>query len=455
MKNFTKILMAVPFLAMGYTASAQLDVGCTSVDLPVNGSTIFENLPLDIAYTRENFGDPIAANSTDTINMDIIVDGNLVVSLIRNPANAFATGAVENTGSANPLDLSTLNLPTGNIEVCVATRLSGDNDISNDTSCVTVVNGGAADLGVTNVALVTPATSPIQLGTSITEFQIEYQNFGTSTIPAGTVIPFTFSIGASVLQAITGPANDIAPGGSETVNVDNPPVIPAVPTSPGAFSLCARTSVDNDADPLNDEFCLNLSMALPPAPTVTSYDPDAKVIGGEIKIIGTNFSADPGENEVQFSGSANPVNPTQATTTELTLDVPNGSETGTIDVTVDIGGAGNGQTATGPVFTVLVSDPNNSDWPLGITSNEVRIGNTFYANNQLNVELFNTTNADVAAMTITNIAGQVVSTQQVTIKGQQVMQHVMPVSEMAQGVYILSVETDNNVSSQTKFTVAD
>lgn len=81
-----------------------------------------------------------------------------------------------------------------------------------------------------------------------------------------------------------------------------------------------------------------------PVPTIATIDPTIGIEGDMVTITGTNFSIIPAENGVSFNGTA--ATATASTNTTITVTVPIGVTTGPIDVTV------NGQTATGPVFTV-------------------------------------------------------------------------------------------------------
>jgi sugar lactone lactonase YvrE len=83
-----------------------------------------------------------------------------------------------------------------------------------------------------------------------------------------------------------------------------------------------------------------------PAPTITSFSPSSDTTGGTIVISGTNFSPDAALNIVKINGVAATV--ISATSTQLTIHVPEGASNGNISVTV------NGQTATSSgAFTLM------------------------------------------------------------------------------------------------------
>lgn len=82
-----------------------------------------------------------------------------------------------------------------------------------------------------------------------------------------------------------------------------------------------------------------------PQPTINSVDPDSGTVGTPVTIRGENFSPTPSENTITFNGVNAPVN--SASDTLLDTEVPSGASTGPVEVIVD------GQTATGPTFTVI------------------------------------------------------------------------------------------------------
>lgn len=83
-----------------------------------------------------------------------------------------------------------------------------------------------------------------------------------------------------------------------------------------------------------------------PAPEITSIDPTSGPTGTEVTITGSNFSAVASENNVQFNGERAELN--SASETQLVAIVPGLATSGPVTVEV------NGQTATGPEFTVIV-----------------------------------------------------------------------------------------------------
>jgi len=86
-----------------------------------------------------------------------------------------------------------------------------------------------------------------------------------------------------------------------------------------------------------------------PVPAITSINPVQGEIGAEVTIAGVNFSDQASGNAVTFSGVSATVK--SASATKIVAVVPANAVTGPVKVAV------NGQTATGPNFTVLTPVP--------------------------------------------------------------------------------------------------
>jgi len=82
-------------------------------------------------------------------------------------------------------------------------------------------------------------------------------------------------------------------------------------------------------------------------PTIDSISPTSGTTSTQVTISGSNFSSTVSDNVVTFNGVRAELN--SATTTELVAFVPFDATTGPVEVTV------NGQTATGPTFTVITT----------------------------------------------------------------------------------------------------
>jgi dipeptidyl aminopeptidase/acylaminoacyl peptidase len=127
-----------------------------------------------------------------------------------------------------------------------------------------------------------------------------------------------------------------------------------------------------------------------PNPEITGIQPDNGPPGTAVTISGSDFSPTASNNAVSFNGVAATV--TSATESEIQTEVPEGAESGVVIVTV------NGETATGPSFTVEAEAPGISsiEPDSGTVGTEVVIqGMNFSSAASENTITFNGTEAPV------------------------------------------------------------
>lgn len=114
-------------------------------------------------------------------------------------------------------------------------------------------------------------------------------------------------------------------------------------------------------------------------PVITSFTPTSGPIGSTVTISGTNFSATPANNIVNFNGTAATV--TASTSTSITTTVPTGATTGKITVTV--GGftatsAGNFTvTCTAPAKPTITAEGSSDLTSTTLTSSAAPAGGTY------------------------------------------------------------------------------
>ncbi|TRX54302.1 hypothetical protein FNH22_19490 [Fulvivirga sp. M361] len=137
-----------------------------------------------------------------------------------------------------------------------------------------------------------------------------------------------------------------------------------------------------------------------PAPTITSFDPTGGKVGITVTISGTNFSPTAGDNTVSFNGvDAMVIN---ATTTSLTVTVPEGAQTGEISMTVF------GQTAISEASFVLTPEITSFEPTTGEVGTLVTItGKNFSTILEDNVVKFNGVEAIVTIATNTSLVVEV------------------------------------------------
>jgi uncharacterized protein (TIGR03437 family) len=148
----------------------------------------------------------------------------------------------------------------------------------------------------------------------------------------------------------------------------------------------------------------------PNAPSIDSINPTEGPVGTSVTISGSNFSNTASENTVTFGGTEASIS--AVSTTELTVIVPDGLSPGTLAVQVIV----NGQTATGPDFTITDDGSGGGNTPSiggispteGPTGTEVTItGENFGPNAEDNTITFNGTEANINSASETELVAVV------------------------------------------------
>src|SRR5713226_6168223 len=94
-----------------------------------------------------------------------------------------------------------------------------------------------------------------------------------------------------------------------------------------------------------------------PAPSITSLNPAAGVVGASVTINGANFGATRGTSTVTFNGIA--TTPTNWTATSIVAPVPNGATTGNVVVTISAP-ANNSTVSATITLTATATDPDSA-----------------------------------------------------------------------------------------------
>jgi len=212
-------------------ASIPNDAGVTAILSPASASTVGEMITVGI--TVKNYGTAVLTN----IPVKYQVGSDAVQSAIM--AGPLAPGASANyIFTAQPYQVGILNY-----SICAYTLVAGDVYTQNDKICKAVsVNPAANDVGITDILQpgnsVSPGTTPIK---------VVLKNFGTNT---QTSIPLTFQRGIQTPVNATWTGSLLAGASVEFTF----PTLMSIPNGT-SFSLCAFTSLANDAYIHNDTIC--------------------------------------------------------------------------------------------------------------------------------------------------------------------------------------------------------
>ena len=429
------IIILLTFAA--FNVSAQNDVGCTAVNTPAQGDTVYAGIPVQPNYTRKNFGTALPANHPDQISMNVTVNGIAAGTFNRNMASAFASGADE-TISGQPIDFGTLTpaLTDGNQKVCIFTTMPNDSDNKNDTSCVTVYYSTTPPPSDVAVIACT-VTDPVPVGTDFEADQqlqavtFTLQNAGTTDIPAGGSVIMTLDVGAGTQNLTLTLQAGIAVGATTNASASRAQIAALLdfPTTLGNFDVCMTAAYIGDNNSANDKFCTTYNLLASTTPSITSFSPSSAKCKETVTISGTNFDPTPANNTVKFRGVAATV--ITATATTLTVEVPE-TANGFISVEVTVGGTvKKGESATAFVYdgcdasATAINEINN------------KFGKVFYVNNGLNI-VANTGQAGAKKIQVVNMTGQIIFQEVRDLQENSV--EIIDLSFSPSGMYVVNVD---------------
>jgi hypothetical protein len=209
-----------------------LDAAVQSVDQP-SGSTLNGSL-VTVQTTIRNHG----STTITTLPLGYRVNNQPVV-------NETWSGTLLPDSSATFTFATPYTSPNNPYNLCVFTKLPGDQNPLNDTVCVTL-NTTLIPLDAGIEAIIEPST------TSIAQTQItvkaRIKNFGSQTL---TTIPLEYSTGLIINSESW--SGVLLPGSSVDYSFTNTLLGPV-----GPYTICVRTNLVNDGDTANDHLCINV-----------------------------------------------------------------------------------------------------------------------------------------------------------------------------------------------------
>ena len=261
------------------------------ISLTVNGTTVDSNDEFTVTQptpTINSFSPTTGmAGTTVTIN-GTNFSTNIADNTVKFSNNKIAT--ITNA-TANTL---TVTVPDGAITGKISLTVNGTTVDSNDEFTVTqptpTINSFSPTTGMA--------------GTTVT---INGTNFSTNI--ADNTVKFSNNKIATITNATTNTLTVTVPNGAITGNIE--------------------VIVNGITITSNDQFII-----APTMPTIISFSPMSAQVGSTITINGTNFSATPTENIVTFYNNIE-ATVTNASPNTLTVTVPQGAESGKINVTVN------------------------------------------------------------------------------------------------------------------------
>ena len=304
MKKLTILLTGLLIAAFSSTMTAQTyDVGVTDLPTVFTNMPVYPNLPIQIQYTRENFGAPVTNTVVDSFTMEIHADQIKRQTFYRNMGSPFGTGASETLGGVSNLDWGSLGISAGPVSVCAQTRLwkNGvliDANPGNDQYCVVVNYSGdnnpfTYDIAITNVKIGDALTNYVDGDTieptlfmSVISFTVE--NKGSSGIPAG----LGFSVNVKVDNAPFGPFTGsitapIGQGGTVEYTIDALANGISLPTGKTVFDVCVTLVSTDDTNPGNDNSCSTFNVK-----SYTGIEDEEEVSNFDMNYFNRNLSID-------------------------------------------------------------------------------------------------------------------------------------------------------------------
>ena len=279
----------------------------TSITVPVPSGAITGNVVVTVGGVASN-GAPFTVLATPDI---------AGLSPTSGAVGATVTITGTNFGATKGTSTVTFNGTTGIPTNWSATTITIQVPSGATTGNVVVTVGGVISNGVPFTVLTTPNITNLnpQSAGEASPVTITGTNFGatqgTSTVTFnGTAgVPTNWST-----SSITVPV----PAGATTGNVVV--TVNGVPSNAVSFTVL-------------------------PTPSIANLNPMSGPVGASVTITGTNYGATQGTSTVTFNGTTGV--PTNWTSTNITVPVPNGATTGNVVVTVS------GVASNGVAFTVL------------------------------------------------------------------------------------------------------
>ncbi|MBC6426968.1 MAG: IPT/TIG domain-containing protein [Ekhidna sp.] len=244
------------------------------------------------------------APQSGPVGSSVIITGTNFSTTANENTVTFHDGKTAAVTRATATEL-TVTVPNGAKTGAITVSVNGQRDTSDDDFTVTAADTAQPTADPTITAF-TPQRGNV--GTSIT---ITGTNF--SRIVSDNSIYFHDGIQANIIRST---ATELE------VNVPDKAITGKI-----------RVEVNNRSVTSGTDFVVITATARP-APTITAFAPRSGLVGSSVTITGTNFSTTASENTVTFHDGIQ-ADVTGATTTKLTVMVPNGAEKGKIRVEVN------------------------------------------------------------------------------------------------------------------------
>ena len=391
------------------------EAGDTAADNPWDFGTDMQYPALQVDFDRDGTASVAEfGNQPRTVLFGVssfTPTSGVVGATVTIRGRAFSTTATDNTVTFLGAEGDETDNVMATVSAAIATSLTVSVPADAQTGKISVMVGTAADTSEMSFSVLDPNVLAITginptSGTVDAEVTISGQNF--STTAAENTVVFLGAEGDADNAAAT-----VSAATATLLTVSVPST-----AQTGKISVMVGTAADTS------DASFTVTGTTPAAPVVSSFTPTEGVVDTEVTITGVNFSATASANEVRFGGVM-AADPTSASTTSLTVLVPNGAVTGRVSVTVggQIGTSSTDFTVTGttpaaPVVSSFSPTEGVVDTEVTITGvnfsdmsseNEVRFGGVTAAD---------PTSASTTSLTVLVPNGAVTGRVSVTVGGQ-------------------------------------
>ena len=333
----------------------------------------FSDTPTDnsITFSGER-SEVVMATTATTTSLTVTVPSNVATGPISvtvadqtgNSSTSFTVPSWENIPPPSPI-VSSFNPPMGAVDDQVV--ITGLNFSTTPSENMVAFNNVAAatptNVSTTSLTVRVPSsatTGPItvtvngQTGTSSTHFTVPGTPPPSPSPIVSGFVPNMGAVGTNV--TITGqhfsdtPAENTVTFGGGTVATPSVATTTSLTVQVPQNAVTGPITVTVSGQTGTSQSNFTVPGTPPPSPIVSGFVPNMGAVGTNVTITGQHFSDTPTENMVAFNNVA-AAEPTNVSTTSLTVQVPSGATTGPITVTV------NRQTGTSSThFTVPGTD---------------------------------------------------------------------------------------------------
>lgn len=161
------------------------------------------------------------------------------------------------------------------------------------------------------IATATKVNTPVPSGTkelasgvSISEIEFYLNNSAGYSLPSGSEIPVTLTMGGVAKNGTITLPSAVTAGSRLKLKITDPLLLGSVPMTQGAFDVCVEIDLAADMDATNNKSCETYTSTSGPVKTleITDFNPKTGLVGTEVIIDGKGFDPVVSQNAISFNG---------------------------------------------------------------------------------------------------------------------------------------------------------